>query len=63
MTPLQDFTFATRLAVRRMLGCTTDEAINLVGDPSEFFQDGSFTPESAAAEIIAESIIDAREGE
>jgi len=55
MTPLQDFTFATRLAVRRVLGCSTDKAINLVGCPSDFFEDGSFTPEQAAAEIVAEA--------
>jgi hypothetical protein len=58
MTPEQDFCLATRLAVRRMLGCTSDEAINLVGDPHEYFEDGTFTPEQAAAEIIAEAASD-----
>ncbi|MBC7908410.1 MAG: hypothetical protein H7Y60_16905 [Rhodospirillaceae bacterium] len=58
MTPEQDFALATRLAVRRMLGCTSEEAINLVGDPSEYFADGTFTPEQAAAEIIAEAATD-----
>jgi len=43
------------LAVRRVLGCSTDKAINLVGCPSDFFEDGSFTPEQAAAEIVAEA--------
>jgi len=55
LTPLQDFTLGTRLAVRRLLGCTSQEAINLVGDPREYFEDGTFTPEQAGAEIVAEA--------
>ena len=58
ITPYQDFRLGVRLAVRRSLGCSTDEAISLVGEPSEYFANGTFTPEQAAAEIIADAALD-----